>query len=823
MTFVLILIALAIAVGLAYSGRAWWAWVLGPALLLADWFTRGGSWGFLVVFVAWCAITIATGVPSVRRRFIARPALTRLAPLFPRMSETEQIALEAGTVWWDAELFSGAPNWDRIAGFAPHALSAKEREFLAGPCAELCRMLDDHAIRATGDLPPAVWSFIKRERFMGMIIPEEFGGLGFSATAHSAVVAMLASRSAAASVTVMVPNSLGPAELLVRYGTTEQKAHFLPRLAVGEEVPCFALTEPHAGSDAAAIRSKGVVCRGTWEGHEILGMRVSWDKRYITLAPVATVLGLAFHLTDPEGLLGDRVDLGITCALIPAKTPGVWIGRRHDPLSVPFQNGPTRGTDVFIPLDQVIGGPAMVGHGWRMLMECLSAGRSLSLPANAVGNARVATRVVGAYATVREQFGLPIGRFEGVAAPLGRIAGTMYWLNAMRDVTAGAVDAGERPSVISSIAKCWSTEAIRRIANDAMDIVGGAGICKGVHNTLAPIYEGVPIGITVEGANILTRSMIVFGQGAIRCHPWALAEMHAAEAYDLDAFDRALTGHVGFALRNATRAFILGLTSSAFASSPVSGKAGAVLRRLSRLSAAFAVVTDVAMMTLGGKLKRTEAIAGRMADALAWMYIACATVNRYAAVGATDPDDNILFLWATTEALWRVQLALDGVLRNLPNRVAATAARLVAFPLGLRFRPPSDRLAIAAGRTLLDGRDARTRLTRDMFVPDHDEPGLGRLEHALALVVEVEPLRARLRDAQRAGVLPHERESELLELSVDRGVLTHEEQQRVRNALAACDAALQVDDYGPAEYARELQVPFAAPARGVQPERFSRT
>src|SRR6185312_1438934 len=365
----------------------------------------------------------------------------------------------------------------------------------------------------------AVWSFIKRERFMGMIIPEEYGGLGFSARAHSAVVAKLASRSAAACVTVMVPNSLGPAELLLRYGTDEQKEYYLPRLAVGEEVPCFALTEPHAGSDAASIRAKGLVCRGMWRGRVVTGIRLAWDKRYITLAPVATVLGLAFHLFDPDHLLGGPEDVGITCALIPTTTPGVWIGRRHDPLSVPFQNGPTQGHDVFVPLDHIIGGPAMVGQGWRMLMECLSAGRSLSLPADASGGAQLATRVIGAYASIREQFGLPIGKFEGVSAPLGRIAGTMYWMNALREVTAGAVDDGQRPAVISSIAKCWSTEALRRIVNDAMDVAGGAGICKGPRNLLAPIYEAAPIGITVEGANILTRSLIVFGQGAIRCHP----------------------------------------------------------------------------------------------------------------------------------------------------------------------------------------------------------------------------------------------------------------------------------------------------------------
>lgn len=805
MTALAIIVAIVVAVSLVYTGHSWWGWILATALLLADWAVHGGRWGLFVAFVAWLAIAIVTGVPAVRRRVITRAVMRKLGPLLPRMSETEAIALEAGTVWWDAELFSGAPRWERFARFVPQPLSDRERDFLEGPCTQLCRMLDDHALRAAGDLPLAVWSFLKRERFMGMIIPEELGGLGFSAIAHSSVIAMLASRSAAACVTVMVPNSLGPAELLLRYGTDEQKRYYLPRLAVGVEIPCFALTEPHAGSDAAAIRSKGIVCKGTWEGREVLGLRLSWDKRYITLAPVATVIGLACQIFDPDQLLGERIERGITCVLIPARTRGVWIGHRHDPMSVPFQNGPTRGTDVFVPLDHIIGGPAMVGHGWRMLMECLSAGRSLSLPADAVGSAQLATRVAGAYATIREQFGLPIGRFEGVAAPLGRIAGTTYWMNAMRVITAGAVDAGEHPGVISAIAKCWSTEAMRRIANDAMDVAGGAGICKGPHNTLAPIYEGVPIGITVEGANILTRSLIVFGQGAIRCHPWALAEMRAAQANDLAAFDRALSGHAGFLLRNAARAFMLATTGGALANVPVPGTPGVVLQKLAQLSAAFALVTDAAMVTLGGSLKRAENIAGRMADALAWMYIASATVNRYLA--AAEPDDQVVFEWATTEALWQTQHALHGVIQNLPNRFAAGVLRLFVFPFGTRLRPPSDRLTVLAGQALLEGAASWHRLTREMFIPHAHESGLGQLERALELTVAAEPLRAKLREAQRAQILPRRSYPELLDEAVAKHVLTADERDRLREALDARDQAIQVDDYAPHQRAPSVSPP----------------
>ncbi|HEX8106454.1 MAG TPA: acyl-CoA dehydrogenase, partial [Kofleriaceae bacterium] len=558
-TLASIVIAIVVAIALLCAGWPWRAWVIGWVPLLARWAAAGGGWGLAIAMAVWLGVAIATGVPAIRRRALSAPMMRWLSARGPRIGDTERIALEAGTVWWDAELFSGAPRWERIVRFVPRPLSERERMFLDGPCTDLCRLLDDHAIRAAGDLPAEVWHFLKRERFLGMIIPEEFGGLGFSAIAHSAVVARLASRSAAACVTVMVPNSLGPAELLLRYGTPEQKRFYLPRLAAGDEIPCFALTEPRAGSDAAAMRATGVVCEGVYDGRRVVGMKLTWDKRYVTLAPVATVLGLAFKLVDPGRLLGGDVELGITCALIPVDTRGVSIGLRHDPMGMAFHNGPTQGTDVFVPLEQIIGGPAMIGQGWRMVMESLSAGRSLSLPADAVGGAQLATRAISAYASVREQFGVPIGRFEGVQAGLGRIAGTLYWMNAVRTVTAGAVDASERPSVISAIAKRWSTEALRRVASDAMDIAGGFGICRGPRNPLAPIYESVPIGITVEGANILTRSLIVFGQGAIRCHPYVLTELRAAEARDVVAFDRTLVRHAGFTLRNAARSFVLAL------------------------------------------------------------------------------------------------------------------------------------------------------------------------------------------------------------------------------------------------------------------------
>ncbi len=786
---------------LTYLGRPYWGWVLCGALALGAWAHDAGldMTSFRVVAGVFVGAALLFGVRPLRAAVLGKPLLAILSPIFPKMSDTERIALDAGTVWWDAELFSGAPDWKRILAFRPKPLTSEEQAFLDGPCETLCRMLDDDRIRREGDLPREVWDFIARERFFGMIIPKEHGGLGFSAQMHSAVVAKLSSRSVTACVSVMVPNSLGPAELLLHYGTDVQKKHWLPRLARGEEIPCFALTEPHAGSDAGGMRSKGIVVKGLWNGRETLGLKLSWDKRYITLAPKATVVGLAFRMFDPDKLLGDRADLGITCALIPRDTAGVWIGNRHDPLGTPFLNGPTRGTDVFVPLDAIIGGPSMAGQGWRMLMECLSAGRSISLPANSVGGAQLAARTVGAYATVREQFNLSIGRFEGIEAPLGRIAGTVYWMNALREVTAGAVDAGEKPAVVSAIAKAWSTEAMRRVVTDAMDVVGGAGICKGPRNVLAAAYIATPIGITVEGANILTRSMIVFGQGAIRCHPYALKEMEAAAAKNAVALDRSFFGHVGFVATNSVRSIVLALTGARFASSPVGGEAGAALRQLTRLSASFALLADAAMGTLGGTLKRKEHVTGRLADALAWMYIASAATNRFVVDGQPERD-RALYRWTVAESLWNVQEALRGVLDNLPARVAAIALRPVVFPLGARHRPPSDLVVAAAARSLLDGNQARVALTRAMHIPSEDDPGLGRLEKALRLTLESEPLRKKLRDAVKSGALPKADEATLASAAAAKDLITAAERARLEQAIAARDEAIAVDDYAPSEY-----------------------
>jgi acyl-CoA dehydrogenase len=753
----------------------------------------------LLAVVLLAVLAVVFGVPAARRRVVTSRLMPVIARALPRMSATERIALEAGTVWWDGELFSGHPAWRKLLEFTPRPLSAEERAFLEGPVEQLCAMVDDWEVGQHGDLSPAVWDFLKRHRFFGMIIPADYGGLGFSAIAHSAVVTKIASRSITAAVTVMVPNSLGPAELLLHYGTEEQRRHYLPRLARGEEIPCFALTGPEAGSDAAATQSVGVVGWGTFQGQEVQGIRLDWDKRYITLGPGSTLIGLAFRLRDPERLLGGEEELGITCALIPSTLPGIDIGKRHDPMGIPFLNGPTTGRDVFVPLDTIIGGPAMAGHGWRMLMESLAAGRSVSLPALSVGAAQLAARVVGAYATVREQFDTPIGRFEGIEEPLARIGGFTYLMNAARTLTVGALDAGERPAVVSAIVKCYLTELMRVVVNDAMDIRAGAGVCRGPRNLLARAYTALPIGITVEGANILTRSMIIYGQGAIRCHPYAREEMSAAAAGDLARFDRAFFGHAGFVLSNAVRALLLGLTDGRLARPRGAGAVGPILGRLSRLSAAFALVSDVAMATLAGQLKRREKLSGRLADVLAWLYLASAAAKRFWDDGQPAPDGPFL-RWACQHAIYESQQALAGVLDNLPNRVAARVVRAIVFPLGARSRPPSDALGAQVARALLEDREERLRLTSAIYIPRQGEPGLGRLEAALDKAVDALEVETKIRDAVRAGRLDRAPGEALVDLAFKEGVITEQDRERIRAADEARNEAIQVDAFDPEAY-----------------------
>jgi acyl-CoA dehydrogenase len=656
----------------------------------------------------------------------------RAKNLIPRLSETERQALEAGTVWVDGELFSGRPDFARLLAEPWPALTPRERAFLDGPVEEVCGMVNAWEMARTRELPPAVWRYLKERRFFGLAIPEAYGGHGFSALGLSTIFGKLASRSLPLSAIVLIPNSVGPGELLLAYGTAEQKDWYLPRLARGEEIPCFALTETEAGSDAGSIRSEGVLFRDR-EGK--LALRLTWSKRYITLAPVATLLGLAFRLRDPENLLGKGEDLGITVALVPTDLPGVRIGERHDPLGVPFPNGPTEGRDVVVPADRILGGLDYAGKGWKMLMEALSAGRAISLPAQSVGGAKLVARIAGAYSVVRRQFGVEIGRFEGIEEPLARIAGLTYLMEATRITTCGGIDAGQRPAVLSAISKYQQTELLRAIVQDGMDILGGAALCRGPRNLLADGHIGAPIGITVEGANILTRTLIIFGQGALRGHPYALREVRALVDGDAKELRRALFGHAGFFLRNLVRAALLGATRGRLASSPVSGSTARYFRKLSWASACFALLTDLAMLSLGSRLKFRQKLSGRFADALSWMYLAVCALRRFEAEGR-PAEDLPLVRWAAEHSLDRIQTAFEGICRNfegplgpLVRTFGAWLARL--SPLGT---PPSDRLGSQAAATLRAPGAQRDRLTADLFLPQDPHEALGRLENAFALL-----------------------------------------------------------------------------------------
>jgi len=790
-----------------------------------------GSWATILGFAAatnaalgaaFLAVALVLNVPALRRRLVSDPVLSIYRRILPDMSQTERDAINAGTVWWDADLFSGRPDWERLLSTPAPRLSTEEQAFVDGPVEQACAMADDWEVtHERYDLPPHLWQFLKEQGFFGMIIPKTYGGLGFSALAHSEVVTKLSSRCNALAVTVMVPNSLGPAELLLHYGTEEQKNHYLPRLAKGQEIPCFALTSPEAGSDAASIPDYGIVCKGNWQGREVLGMRLTWDKRYITLGPVATLLGLAFRLYDPERLLGGEDDLGITCALIPASTPGVHIGRRHLPLNGAFQNGPNWGKDVFVPIDCIIGGREYAGKGWMMLMNCLAAGRSISLPASSVGGAKALARVTGAYARVRSQFRTPIGKLEGVEEALGRIAANAYMMEAVRVMTAGAVDQGEKPSVISAIAKYHMTEAARACINDAMDIHGGKGICLGPNNWVGRGYQVLPVGITVEGANILTRTLIVFGQGAIRCHPYVLREMRAAKELAGEEasreFDEAFTAHIGHTLSNGVRALLHGLTRSMFAAAPIrtAPETRHYYRHITRLSAAFAFLADVSMLAMGGALKRKEKISGRLGDVLSMMYLATATLKRYEDDGRLKADLPLV-RWSVRRALYNAQQAIDQILSNFPVKPLATLLRWTIFPLGTPFRPPLDSRNHECAKIVLEPGAARDRLTAGIFVPRDPADATGALEAAFLATVACEPIEKKFREAVKSGAIAPRSGVDTAQLARDAGVITAEEHAQWQDKEALRKRVIQVDDFpqdfGRAELAEHAEQPLVKAA-----------
>jgi len=787
--FLLIVIVFGV---LAYRRSSLTTWTGAAAALLLAAQLAGGAvsaWPWLV----FAAVAGTLNFKPLRRKLLSQPLLKWFKSVLPPMSQTEKDAIDAGTVWWDAELFTGRPNWNELLRTPVAELTAEEQAFLDGPVEELCAMLDDWKInRELNDLPPEVWKFLGKHRFFAMIIPQEYGGLDFSARAQSEVVMKIASRSVATAVTVMVPNSLGPGELLMLYGTQAQKDYFLPRLSSGEEIPAFALTGTWAGSDAGSMPDDGVVCKGEYKGEEVLGFRVNWSKRYITLGPIATILGLAFKARDPDGLLGGEKNLGITCALVPTDTPGVEIGLRHNPGGA-FQNGPNTGTDVFVPMEWVIGGQKQVGNGWKMLMDCLSVGRAISLPALGTAGGKMAARTTGAYARVRRQFKIPIGRFEGIEEPLARIGGVTYRMDAARTLTTTALDQGGKPSVLSAILKYNNTEGMRQAINDAMDVHAGRAVCLGPSNYLAQTYQTVPVAITVEGANILTRSMIIFGQGAIRCHPYVLKEMMAAGDEDpeagLAAFDEAFFAHVGFTISNLVRSFVLSVSNARFVKAPDIGPTAPYARRLTRMSASFALLADVAMLLLGGDLKRREKISGRFADILSHLYMASAVLKRFEDDGRPAADLPLV-RWALDDSLAIIEERLDGILRNFPVRGVGALLRPFVLPLGRRCRKASDALGHQVAKLLLSPSETRDRLTSGMFFEMKEDDPLGLMELALEKVILAEPIERKL------GVSINTTNMEAsLAKGLEQGVINELEAETVREAMAITARAIAVDDF----------------------------
>ncbi len=808
---IITLLFIAAVLALAYKRLSLVAFAATFTVLLAAYTVLGhpaGIWkGILWVMLA---LLWLFSIRPLRKSLVTRPFMKTYLRMLPSMSQTEREALEAGTVWWDGELFTGAPKWEKLFATKPPQLSAEEQAFLAGPCDELCRMLDDWDItHVRGDMPPAVWDFIKAKGFFAMIIPKKYGGLGFSAYAHSCVLAKLASRSTTASSTVAVPNSLGPGELLNHYGTEEQKDYYLPRLARGEEIPCFALTGPRVGSDAASIPDTGIVCKGLWQGREVVGLRLNFTKRYITLAPIATVVGLAFRMFDPDRLLGAETDLGITCALIPRNTPGIVIGRRHFPLNIPFQNGPVEGRDVFVPLDSIIGGVKMAGQGWRMLVEQLSVGRCISLPSNATGGAKAGVFATGAYSRIRRQFNMPVGKFEGVQAVIARMVGYTYIMDAGRSVTAGAIDCGEKPSVPAAMLKYHVTEMGRQVADDAMDVQGGKGIMLGPNNYLARGYQSVPIAITVEGANILTRNLMIFGQGAIRCHPFVMREMAAARNPDrkagVDEFDRALFGHMGFAISNAVRSLVMALTLARFTKKPVQGPTARYYQHIVRFSASFAFAVDVAMLTLGGYLKKKEGLSARLGDVLSCMYLASMVLKHHENQGKPEADLPIVE-WACRDLLYAAQEQLHGFLRNFPNAFLAGVMRALIFPRGLTYSAPGDRLGRQLAELVTMPSESRDRLCESVYRTLEPGNALGLLQEALVLSQTAEPLEKRLRvEGVKTGRITALDLPGQVQQGLALGILSETEAAQLRDYDRKVMHLINVDDFAPHELGVQAQ------------------
>ncbi|MEP1445781.1 MAG: acyl-CoA dehydrogenase FadE [Paraglaciecola sp.] len=773
-------------------------------------FVLGSLLGIVGEFtwLAFLIVALPINIDSIRKQYISEPILNLYKKIMPEMSSTEKDAIDAGTVWWDGEIFSGNPNWQTLHNIPQSRLTGEEQAFLDGPVEEVCKMCNDWEItHVNADLSDEVWQYLKDNKFFAMIIKKEYGGLDFSAFAQARVLQKLSSVSAVLSTTVGVPNSLGPGELLQHYGTKEQQDHYLPRLAVGDEIPCFALTGPEAGSDAGSLPDKGVVCKGQWNGEEILGMRLTFNKRYITLAPVATVIGLAFKMYDPEGLLGDEKELGITCALLPRDTAGMEIGNRHFPLNVPFHNGPIRGQDIFVPLDYIIGGNKMIGQGWRMLVECLSVGRVITLPSSSAGGAKSIALATGAYARIRRQFKMPVGKMEGIEEMLGRIGGNAYLMDAVNSFSTKGVDLGEKPSVISAICKYHLTEKMRQIVNDSMDVHGGKGIMLGQNNYLGRAYQGAPIAITVEGANILTRNMMIYGQGAMRCHPYVLTELLAANNPDeeqrLQQFDEAVFGHIGFAISNFFRSLWFSLTGAVFTKAPFSDETAGYYRSMQRYSSNMAFLSDVAMAVLGGELKRRERISARLGDLLSYLYMTSCVLKRFDDEGR-KADDLPLMHWAMQDSLHKLEIALEELFDNFPSKILGKVLKLIIMPFGKKYRRPADDIEHKIATLLQTPSEARTRLGAGQYLSRVEGSLMGDLEQTLENVLAAEPIYNKVCKAAKE-YLPFTELDKVADKGLELQVISDEQAELLRETEKGRLRTINVDDFKNSEIVHNLE------------------
>jgi acyl-CoA dehydrogenase len=790
--------------------------LFNATVAIFSFFVLGSVLGIIgeLTWLLFLIVALPLNIELVRKRHLSEPILRLYKKIMPDMSSTEKDAIDAGTVWWDGEIFSGNPNWQTLHNIPQARLTAQEQAFLDGPVEDVCKMCDDWEVtHIKADLSLDVWQFLKDNKFFAMIIKKEFGGLEFSAYCQSRVLQKLSSVSAVLSTTVGVPNSLGPGELLQHYGTEAQKNHYLPRLASGDEIPCFALTGPEAGSDAGSLPDSGIVCKGQWNGEEILGMRLTFDKRYITLAPVATVIGLAFKMYDPDGLLGDEKELGITCALLPRQTAGIQIGNRHFPLNVPFQNGPIRGQNIFVPLDYIIGGNKMIGQGWRMLVECLSVGRVITLPSTSAGGAKSIALATGAYARIRRQFKMPVGKMEGIEEMLGRIGGNAYLMDAVTSFSTKGVDLGEKPSVISAICKYHLTEKMRQVVNDAMDVHGGKGIMLGVNNYLGRAYQGAPIAITVEGANVLTRNMMIYGQGAMRCHPYVLKELLAANNPDIDEsleqFDQAIFGHIGFAISNLFRSLWFSLSGAHFTKAPFSDETSGYYRSMQRYSSNLAFLSDVTMAVLGGELKRRERISARLGDVLSYLYLTSCVLKRFDDEGRKT-DDLPLVHWAMQDSLHKLEVALEELLNNFPSKIMGKALKLIIMPFGKKYKRPSDQLEHEIARLLQTPSEARSRLGAGQFLSREEGCLMGDLEKTLENVIAAEPIYNKICKAAKQ-YLPFTELDKVADKGLELGVITEEQAELLRETEKGRLRTINVDDFDPSELVQN--VPKEKPKR----------